>query len=326
MSVTGSLVGRSAELRALKDALARLDGGAAQAVELVGPAGIGKTRLLAELGGRAESRGHLVLVGSGAELERELPFWVFVDALDEYLEGIEPRRLDRLEVDTRGGLGKLLPSFSTAAGLPPGPLHERYRTHRAVRELLEQLAATRPLVLVLDDLQWADSASIDLVVALLHRPPAARVLMALGCRPEQLPPSLATALERALRAGTLARVELGALTRQQTGELLGRGGDDPLTAAFYEETGGNPFYLEQLARAPGRWLDAARWGPDVLLAGVPLPPMVAAALAEELAISRDRCAGCSTARLWRAIRSSSIWPGSRRRRPSPRRAMRSTCC
>ena len=52
MSVTGSLVGRSAELRALEDALARLDGGAAQAVELVGPAGIGKTRLLAELGER----------------------------------------------------------------------------------------------------------------------------------------------------------------------------------------------------------------------------------------------------------------------------------
>jgi predicted ATPase len=97
MSVTRPLVGRSAELRALEDALARLDGGQAQAVELVGPAGIGKTRLLAELGERAESRGHLVLVGTGAELERELPFWVFVDALDEYLEGIEPRRLEPLE-------------------------------------------------------------------------------------------------------------------------------------------------------------------------------------------------------------------------------------
>src|SRR3954453_17227118 len=257
MSVTGSLVGRSAELRALEDALARLDGGRAQAVELVGPAGIGKTRLLAALGERAESRGHLALFGSGAELDRELPFWVFVDALDEYLEGIEPRRLERLDADTRGELAKLLPSFSTAAGPPPGPLHERYRTHRAVRELLEHLAATRPLVLVLDDFHWADSASIGLVVALLHRPPAARVLLALGSRPRQLPAFLATALERALRAGTLARVDVGALTREQAGELLGRGGGDPLTAAFYAETGGNPFYLEQLARVPGRWLQTA---------------------------------------------------------------------
>jgi DNA-binding NarL/FixJ family response regulator len=285
MSVTSSLVGRSAKLHALEDALARLDGGQAQAVELVGPPGIGKTRLLAELGQRAEARGHLVLFGTGAELERELPFWVFVDALDEYLEGIEPRRLERLDAYTRGELAQLLPSFSTAAGgPPPGALHERYRMHRAVRELLEHLAATRPLVLALDDFQWADSASIDLVVALLHRPPAARVLLALGSRPHQLPASLATALDRALRAGTLARVEVGPLTREQTGELLGRGGDDPLTAAFYEETGGNPFYLEQLARAPGRWLDGAPWGPDVPLAGVEVPPMVAAALAEELAM------------------------------------------
>src|SRR3954470_17030789 len=284
MSVTGSLVGRSAELRALEDALARLDGGAAQAVELVGPAGIGKTRLLAELGERAESRGHLVVFGAAAELERELPFWVFVDALDEYLEGIDPRRLERLDADTRGELAKLLPSFSTAAGPPPGPLHERYRTHRAVRELLEHLAATRPLVLVLDDFHWADSVSTDLVVALLHRPPAARVLLALGSRPRQLPASLATALERAHRASTLGRVEMGSLTREQTGQLLGRGGDDPLTAAFHEETGGNPFYLEQLARAPGRWLDATPFSPDVSLAGVEVPPMVAAALAEELAM------------------------------------------
>src|SRR4051812_31643519 len=120
MSLTRSLVGRSAELRALEHALARLDGGHAQAVELVGPAGIGKTRLLAELGELAESRGHLALFGTATELERELPFWVFVDALDEYLEGLEPRRLERLDADTRGELAKLLPSFSTAEGPPRG--------------------------------------------------------------------------------------------------------------------------------------------------------------------------------------------------------------
>src|SRR3954463_7162864 len=137
MFVTGSLVGRSAELRALEDALAQLDGGAAQAVELVGPAGIGKTRLLAELGERAESRGHLVLVGSGAELERELPFWVFVDALDEYLEGLEPRRLEWLDPRTRGELADVLPVFSDATSVSSGALHERYRTHRAMRTLLE---------------------------------------------------------------------------------------------------------------------------------------------------------------------------------------------
>ena len=58
--------------------------------------------------------------------------------------------------------------------------HERYRSHRAVRVLLEQLAAAGPIVLVLDDFHWADSASIELVGALLRRPPAAPVLMTLA--------------------------------------------------------------------------------------------------------------------------------------------------
>src|SRR4051812_31291812 len=84
MTVPSSLVGRRAELQTLEDALAHLGRRQPNAVELVGPAGIGKTRLLGELRRRAEAHGYLVLSGAGAELERELPFWVFVDALDEY--------------------------------------------------------------------------------------------------------------------------------------------------------------------------------------------------------------------------------------------------
>ena len=61
--------------------------------------------------------------------------------------------------------------------------HERYRSHRAVRALLERLAATKPLVLVLDDFHWADSASVELLGALLRRPPAAPVLIAVARRP-----------------------------------------------------------------------------------------------------------------------------------------------
>ena len=74
--------------RALADLARRL------AVEVVGEPGIGKTRLLAELGATADARGMLVLSGSASELERGMPFWVFVDALDEYVRGPDPRRLD----------------------------------------------------------------------------------------------------------------------------------------------------------------------------------------------------------------------------------------
>ena len=85
------LVGRSEELAVLDGALARLEDGTPGAIELCGEPGIGKTRLLGELARRAAERGHLVLSGRASELERDLPFWIFVDALDEYLRSLDPR-------------------------------------------------------------------------------------------------------------------------------------------------------------------------------------------------------------------------------------------
>src|SRR5215211_9422159 len=145
------LVGRADELGVLEEALTALERERSVAVELVGEPGIGKTRLLAELARRADERGHLVLGGRASELERDLPFWVFVDALDEYVEGLEPRRLEFLDGNVRAELAHVLPSLSAHAAGNRAPLqHERYRTHRAVRDLLGLLAQTKPLVLVLD--------------------------------------------------------------------------------------------------------------------------------------------------------------------------------
>ena len=185
MSVLAShFVGRRPELSLLDAALDELDARHAGAVEIVGAAGIGKTRLLAELAARADARGHIVLRGAGADLQRDLPFWVFVDALDEYLAGVEPRRLGNLDEEVRFELAQIFPSLSELGrGGAAGALHERYRTNRAVRELLERVAATKPLMLILDDFHWADPASVDLAASLLHRPPAAGVLLVLASRP-----------------------------------------------------------------------------------------------------------------------------------------------
>ena len=106
------LVGRAEELGALDHALAELDRGSSAALQLVGEPGIGKSRLLAELAARADERGHLVLSGSASELEGDLPFWVFVDALDEYIEALEPHRLDALDEYVRTALGQVFPSLS----------------------------------------------------------------------------------------------------------------------------------------------------------------------------------------------------------------------
>src|SRR5437773_3659164 len=219
---TALFVGRSAEIDSLERVLDELDQGASPAIELAGEPGIGKTRLLAELAARADDRGRLVLAGSASELERDLPFAVFVDALDEYLRGLDPTRLEDLGEDVSTELAQVFPSLSRLATTPVVAMqHERYRAHRAVRGLFELLAKTRPLVLVLDDFHWADSASIELLGALLRRPPAAPVLIAVAVRPRQMPERLAAALERAHRDVALTRVELGALTPVEARELVG---------------------------------------------------------------------------------------------------------
>jgi ATP/maltotriose-dependent transcriptional regulator MalT len=277
------LVGRVAELDSLRDVVAGLEREPA-AVVLFGEPGIGKTRLLMELAALADARGCTVIAGSGAELEADLPFAVFVDALDEYVAGLDPRRLESLEDEIGAELARVLPSLSGLArsGEPTLP-DERYRAHRAVRELLQRIAATKPLVLVLDDVHWADPASVELIGALLRRPPAAAVLLVLAARPRQLPDRLAAAIERTERAGALGRIRLGALKRDEAGELLGRGVDAALADRLYQESGGNPFYLEQLARSP-QLLPLAASAADPKLGDVEVPPAVLGALREELGL------------------------------------------
>lgn len=286
------LVGRSEELAVLDGALARLEDGPSGAVELCGEPGIGKSRLLDELATRAAERGHLVLTGRASELERDLPFWIFVDALDEYLRSLDPPRGGGIDERLRSELARVFPSLAEFATDSETVLHERYRAHQAVRDLLERLAAGKPLVLVLDDVHWADPASVELLGALLRRPPQARVLLALAVRPRQARGRLNAALENARHAGTLDQLVLGPLSAAEADELIGDSIDSSAARTLYEESGGNPFYLEQLARLPrhtnGRGrppLELATRDPHVV------PLHVADSLAEELDVLSPEARG-----------------------------------
>jgi ATP/maltotriose-dependent transcriptional regulator MalT len=282
------LVGRAEELGSLDQLLVELESGEPSAIVVVGEPGIGKTRLLGELAARADDRRQIVLSGSASELERDLPFWVFVEALDEYVQALDPRQLSSLDDDVRAELARVFPSLAgLAAGAAPAFQHERYRSHRAVRELLTRLAATKPVVLVLDDLHWADSASIELLGALLRRPPAAAVLLGLGMRSRQIPDRLSAALEHAHRGGRLRRIELRPFNRRESAEFLGEAVHEARTDALHEESGGNPFYLEQLARSFDRAMQTGTPSSELLLGDLGVPSSVAAALAEELALLSD---------------------------------------
>jgi predicted ATPase len=273
------LVGRADELAALEGTLDELEAGSPGAVALLGEAGIGKTRLLRELSVRAEQRQYLVLSGSASELERDLPFSAFVDALDEYVEGLDGGYLSALDDHVQAQLAHVFPSLAPLArGRKAGLQHERYRSHRAVRALLEQLAKTTPLVLALDDFHWADAASVELLGALLRRPPSAAVLIALALRPRQLSGQLPATLAGAQRAGALGQIELGTLSIDETRELLGQTVAAADASVLYEQSGGNPFYLEQLARSLHQAAESS--DAEISLSGV--PTAVVAALGEEL--------------------------------------------
>ena len=110
-----TIVGRTEELLAIDHTLAELGRGGSAALEVRGELGIGKTRLLAELAARADALGYLVLSGSASELEADLPFWILVDALDEYVAALEPQRLDALGEDVLAELATIFPALSRFA-------------------------------------------------------------------------------------------------------------------------------------------------------------------------------------------------------------------
>jgi DNA-binding CsgD family transcriptional regulator len=270
-----ALVGRRQEIGVLERALAAVERGPARAIGLRGEPGIGKSRLLAELSSRAEERGHLVLAGRATELERDLPFALLIDTFDRYLASNPPRRLDDEHL---AQLAAVLPAVGRMPGVEPAPSPDgRHLVARAVRALLELLAGPQPVTVLLDDVQWADPASNDVLALLLHRPPPTRVLLTLATRAGRAP-DLEAALETSVRNGSAEVLDVGPLSRKAAEGLL-----PSLRRAarerLYVESGGNPFYLEALARAAGS--DPHR-GVATGMAGV--PRAVRAALAGEVGV------------------------------------------
>jgi predicted ATPase len=181
VDVRGGVVGRTGELPAIERALRSARRGASWLV-VAGEAGIGKSRLLAAAADLADGAGWRVLPGRATELEREQPFGVVVDALDDFVGSLSSARLRGFSNEQRANLTAVFPSLEGEGGGGGGFAalrSERYRAHRAVRALLELLASDRPLPLALDDLHWADEASVELIDHLLRHPPRGRVLLAL---------------------------------------------------------------------------------------------------------------------------------------------------
>ena len=226
---------------------------------LWGESGIGKTRLLEELADRAGAQGTVVAWGRAYEGDGAPAFWPWVQVIDALIAGLDPERAADALGEGATSLAQIAPNVRSvarqAAPLPPGdPAAARFRLCQEMTSFLTRLAATQPVVVVLDDLHWADIASLELVRFLATRLERTRLLIAAAYRPADVVADdpLASALGELARVPGLIRLSLEGLNpsevRRLTAQTTGIYPSPAVTAAIYEQTQGNPFFVVELAR------------------------------------------------------------------------------
>ena len=253
-----TFVGRTAELEWLADALESASGNRPATRLVGGDAGIGKTRLIGEFIAGARDAGSHVLIGDCFQLgETGLPYAPFVGALRPLLRTVPRERLAELIGPGHSELSHLLPDLGppptrgngSAAGVAQARLFE------IVFGLLRRLADERPLVLVLEDLHWADSSTRDLLRFLVRNARDARLLIVGTYRSDELHRRhpLRPLLAELARLEGVDVVELGAFgleeLREQLAGITGVAPDPDLVSAVLRRSGGNPFFVEELMAA-----------------------------------------------------------------------------
>lgn len=254
------LVGRTAELAALEHMLAQSRAGRSGVVLMAGEPGVGKTRLATELARRATDRGVAVAWGRCFEGDAAPAFWPWTQVLRALLGDLDAETLRSRMGSSAAALGLVVPELGepfpetvgdAAAGYDP----EKARLHlyTTVCRVVESLVRGRPLLVVLDDLHWADPASLQLLGFAAAQLVGLRVLIVGTYRDTEVDSShpLGATLAELVRQGA-TRVALGGLDRVQVGEFVttatGSVPDDALVARVWDRTNGNPFFVDQLVR------------------------------------------------------------------------------
>ncbi len=271
------LVGRGAELEELGAKLDAASSGAGTLVLIGGQPGVGKTRLTDEVLSIARGRGMTTFAGHCYEGEGGEPFIPFVEILDEVCR-LAPRDILRTALEGRGRevvrlqaeLQRVFPDLETPPELPPEQLR-RYLSN-GMLEFLRALSAAQPIVLFLDDLQWADEATMHLIQHLAPHVPSMPVVVLATHRDTEADIDEPFRKGRAnlVRQKQAERLHLKALTRDAVGELLAHlGAPEPpaaLVAAVFEATDGNAFFVEEVFEhlaEEGRLLDGDAWRADL---------------------------------------------------------------
>jgi DNA-binding CsgD family transcriptional regulator/tetratricopeptide (TPR) repeat protein len=251
-------VGRSEELGRLLGVVARAERGRPAVALVAGDAGVGKTRLLVELADRASGRGARVLVGGCMEVgDLGLPYVPFVDAFRDL--GAWPGESELADPLAAAvpGFGLLLPRSGAGRlpAAPPGDGFERVQLFDGVLSLLVGLSELAPLLLIVEDLHWADRSTRDLVAFLIRTMRTGRIALVCSYRSDDVHRRhpLRPLLGELLRVPDLERVDLRPFTRAELAEhleaLAGEGVPPETVDRILARSEGNAFYAEALVAA-----------------------------------------------------------------------------
>jgi DNA-binding CsgD family transcriptional regulator/tetratricopeptide (TPR) repeat protein len=233
------LVGRAWEMETLTRLVEQARGGRGSVAWIEGEPGIGKTRLLSEMLRSAGSLGFDVLLGTAEELERDRPFGSIAAALGLAPDAPDPRRAD---------IARLLGPGHDVPGIWERGPALRYQVLDSILDLVEDLSATRPIALGLDDLQWADASTLLVMRHLGSRLLSLPVVLLAASRPVPRAGDLATVLQ-VLRRDGLVEVELGPLSTDEVAALAGSMLEEaPSSAVLTQLSGaaGNPLLVTEL--------------------------------------------------------------------------------
>jgi DNA-binding CsgD family transcriptional regulator len=240
MASADGLVGRDAELALAAAEVARLRDGRAAVLMIEGEAGIGKTRLVQAILDDAQSRGMSLFCGRAHPFERTRPFGVVTAALGLSTRSPDPRN---------AGIGALLAGHATPPTEPVGDV--QYRVVEEIVELVETACAEHPVLLVAEDIHWADTASLLTILSIVRRLPLAPLLSIVTTRRSPLPgetirllDDLAASGGRTLRLQSLDPHDVEALASHVLGAPPG-----PSLTTMLAKAGGNPLWVTAMLRA-----------------------------------------------------------------------------
>ena len=256
----GIFVGRLLELETLGGTLDQAFAGHGQIVMVAGEPGIGKTRTAQELAHRAEGLGALVLWGRCYEEAGAPPYWPWVQIFRAALERADAHALLADLGIGAGDMADIVPEIrDLAPSLEPSaplgdPSQARFRLFESIRQFIAALNRDRTVLLVLDDLHWADTPSLRLLEFLAPETAGSRLLLVGTYRANELSRQhpLSDALGGLARVPHVTRVHLAGLTAEEVHEFIAAttGTRPPawLAASLHTQTEGNPLFLREIVR------------------------------------------------------------------------------